>query len=64
MSISVYVHISECFQTFGFEGTAPNYPDVNSLYFLRISKPIPVQAWIGPEGSRRLMLSDFMTIGT
>jgi len=27
-------------------------------------KAIPSQAWIGPEGSRRLRLSDFKTIGT
>jgi hypothetical protein len=27
-------------------------------------KAIPLQAWIGPEGSRRLRLSDFKTIGT
>jgi len=27
-------------------------------------KAIPLQAWTGPEGSRRLRLSDFMTIGT
>jgi hypothetical protein len=27
-------------------------------------KTIPLQAWTGPEGSRRLMLPDFKTIGT
>jgi hypothetical protein len=28
-------------------------------------KPIPVQVWTGPEGSRKLWLSDFITtIGT
>ena len=26
-------------------------------------KAIPLQAWTGPEGSRRLRLPDFMTIG-
>jgi len=26
--------------------------------------PIPLQAWTGLEGSRRLRLSDFKTIGT
>ena len=25
---------------------------------------IPLQAWVGPEGSRRLKLPDFKTIGT
>jgi hypothetical protein len=27
-------------------------------------KKIPLQAWTGPEGSRRLKLPDFKTIGT
>ena len=27
-------------------------------------KAIPLQAWTGPEGSRRLRLPDFMTVGT
>ena len=27
-------------------------------------KAIPLQAWIGPEGSRRLRRPDFKTIGT
>jgi len=27
-------------------------------------KAIPLQAWKGPEGSRRLGLPDFKTIGT
>jgi hypothetical protein len=27
-------------------------------------KAIPLQAWTGPEGSRRLRLPDFRTIGT
>jgi len=26
-------------------------------------KAIPLQAWTGPEGSRRLRLPDFKTIG-
>jgi len=29
-----------------------------------IGKGIPLQAWTGPEGSRRLRLPDFKTIGT
>jgi hypothetical protein len=28
------------------------------------SKAIPVEAWSGPEGSRKLKLPDFMTVGT
>jgi hypothetical protein len=27
------------------------------------SKAVPLQAWTGPEGSRRLRLTDFKTIG-
>jgi len=28
------------------------------------SKAIPLQAWTGPGGSRRLRLTDFKTLGT
>jgi len=28
------------------------------------AKAIPLQAWTGPEGFRRLRLTDFKTIGT
>jgi len=28
------------------------------------NKAIPLQAWTGPEGSRRLRFPDFKTIGT
>jgi len=28
------------------------------------AKAIPVQAWTGPEGSRRQRLPDFKTVGT
>jgi hypothetical protein len=31
---------------------------------LGIGKAIPLHAWTGPEGSRRLRLSDFKAIGT
>jgi len=27
-------------------------------------KPIPLQAWTGPEDSRKLRLPDFRTVGT
>jgi len=27
-------------------------------------KAVPLKAWTGPEGSRRLRLPDFKTIGT
>jgi hypothetical protein len=33
-------------------------------YFLKKGKAIPLQALTGPEGSRRLRLPEFKTIGT
>jgi hypothetical protein len=35
----------------------------DSKYFVK-SEAIPLQAWTGPEGSRRVRLPDFKTIGT
>jgi hypothetical protein len=38
-----------------------------TLQFLTVKgkgKAIPLQAWTGPEGSRRLRLPDFKTVGT
>jgi hypothetical protein len=37
-----------------------------SLIYIKHHKDqaIPLQAWTGPEGSRRLRLPDFKTIGT
>jgi hypothetical protein len=37
----------------------PSLPDCG-----KIKKKITLQAWTGPEGSRRLRLPDFKTIGT
>jgi hypothetical protein len=34
------------------------------FHFYGKGKAIPLQAWTGPEGSRRLRLPDFKTIGT
>jgi len=36
----------------------------NLLKVKQNSKAIPLQAWTGPEGFRRLRLSDFNTIST
>jgi len=36
----------------------------SSHWSLKQVKAIPLQAWTGPEGSRRLRLPDFKTIGT
>jgi hypothetical protein len=33
-------------------------------YFEMKGKAIPLQVWTGPEGSRRLRLPDFKTVGT
>jgi hypothetical protein len=44
-----------------------NRPGNNFLkmnIYIYKGKAIPLQAWTGPEGSRRLRLPDFMTIGT
>jgi len=43
--------------------TLPTRFSRNSCSLVK-GKAIPLEAWTGPEGSRRLMLSDFMTIGT
>jgi hypothetical protein len=42
-----------------FIGTCPHH---NSK--VKAKKAIPLQPWTGPEGSRRLRLPDFKTIGT
>jgi len=31
---------------------------------VKVVKAIPLHAWTGPEGSKRLKLTDFKTIGT
>jgi len=36
----------------------------NLTFAMPRGKTIPLQAWTGPEGSRRLRLPDFKTIGT
>jgi len=38
--------------------------DMQSLSSAIKGKAIPLQAWTGPEGSRRLRLPDFKTFGT
>jgi len=34
------------------------------IYIYKEDKAIPLQAWTGPEGSRRLRIPDFKTIDT
>jgi len=43
---------------------APESKCKQALSFDGKGKAIPLQAWTGPEGSRRLRLPDFTTIGT
>jgi len=37
---------------------------IDCLISVLKGKAIPLQAWTGPEGSRRLRLSDFKTVST
>jgi hypothetical protein len=39
-------------------------PEILTSYIYIKGKATPLQAWTGPDGSRRLRLPDFMTIGT
>ena len=41
--------------------SVPVLPEVRGK---KKGKAIPLQAWIGPEGPRRLRLQDFKTFGT
>jgi len=48
---------------------SPRYEGVNELHLYRQlipvhSKATPLQAWADPDGSRRVRLPDFKTIGT
>ena len=36
----------------------------HTYIYIYKGKAIPLQAWTGPEGSRRLRFPDFKTIGT
>jgi len=40
------------------------YIHIHIYVYIYKGKAIPVQAWTGPESSRRLRLPDFKTIGT
>jgi hypothetical protein len=45
-------------------------PEIHDFHVIHFSpckgkgKAIPLQAWTGPEGSRRLRFPDFQTVGT
>ena len=40
------------------------YEKLNAILGKLYGKAVPLQVWTGPEGSRRLRLTDFKTIGT
>jgi len=46
------------------DNTLQRYERQTRLKSVRKVKQIPLQAWTVPEGSRRLKLTDFKTIGT
>jgi hypothetical protein len=37
---------------------------MHKLKYINKGKAIPLQSWTGPEGSRKLRLPDFKTMGT
>jgi len=39
-------------------------PSTKFVHVKDKGKAIPLQAWTGPEGARRLRLPDFKTVGT
>jgi hypothetical protein len=39
------------------------FPSSHTLVYFNEVKAIPLEAWTGPEGSRRLKLPDVQTIG-
>jgi len=51
--------------TYGESMKSRNYTKKHPFWEVKgKGKAIPLQAWTGPEGSRRLRLLDFKTIGT
>jgi hypothetical protein len=47
-----------------FQTTKQGFYETVGLFKPIKCKAIPLHAWTGPEGSRRLRLPDFKTIGT
>ena len=52
--------LTKCQQRYSSHGSTP----ISTISIKKKCKAIPLQAWTGPEGSRRLKLPDFKTIGT
>jgi len=55
--------VLQCRMLFSQPGLLTKSPRI-SLCIYKAGKAIPLQAWTGPEGSRKLRLPDFMTIST
>ena len=69
LSIETGIYIGLC--AFMHVGCVCLQTNENSLFILTYirkgkgkGKAIPLQAWAGPEGSRRLRFPDFKTVGT
>jgi len=48
----------------GFKGLISTERQFLPFYMYKKGKEIPLQAWTGPEGSRRFRLPNFKTTGT
>jgi hypothetical protein len=57
-----YVRRLHLVSRWGMSGAIP--PVLLYALMVCIGKAIPLQAWTGPEGSRRVSLPDFKTVGT
>jgi len=57
-------HITVCQQTPSFRNTVQQHFTSIVKIFVCKSKASPLQAWTGLEGSRRLRLPDFKTVGS
>jgi hypothetical protein len=63
MADSMLCHLPLTFHVFHSSKTA-KWTDTEHYVFHIKGKTIPLQAWTGPKGSRRVRLPDFKTIGT
>jgi hypothetical protein len=63
MKTEVYLQILYKYSSIKFHENPSSGTNVGLHVFCK-GKAIPLQAWTGPEGSRRLRLPDFKTIDT
>jgi len=59
-----FSHTKVTDQNNSVDNTNYNTNSVDNTKYNTMLKAIPLQAWTGPEGSRRLRVPDFMTICT